>query len=236
MKKYDRNPLGKLGIGAILAGMALAGCGDDAELTQLKQPPSTEPSSLGAFQYKTPVGVPVQASTDGKLITDLTARVQPTRRDPMALLPSEVKFDASQRGEFVLQNSGGHSTMFEPEAEIDESALDIIEPQPYRRLAGVLVADTVSAIIIMENGEAHLIRPGTMIPNSPWRVVSIDEEKAVLRRAGNRKPTQIIVRLESPPMGGGGGVGAPGGGAPGGGRGNAPGGRGGRGGFAGPDG
>jgi hypothetical protein len=84
-------------------------------------------------------------------------------------------------------------------------------------LAGVLVGDTVSAIIVMEDGSTHLIKPGMRIPNSPWRVLSIDEEKAVLRRAGTVKPTQIIVRLETPPggvpTGGGGGRGP--GGAPG---------------------
>lgn len=235
METKSGNPIMKLGFGAVLAGLAIAGCGDDAELTTLKPPPSTEPSTLGPFQYKTPVGVPVQASADGKLIQNLVSRVQPTRQDPMALLPAEAKFDISQRGELVLNNMNGYSTMFEPEVERDTSQDDLPEPQPYRRLAGVLVAETVSAIIIMENGSAHLIRPGTMIPDSPWRVVSIDEEKAVLRRAGNRKPTQIVVRLESPPMGGGGnpgGVPNRGGGAPG----QPGGGRGGRGGFAGPDG
>jgi hypothetical protein len=101
--------------------------------------------------------------------------------------------------------------MYEPPIEVADQS-EIVEPQPYRRLAGILVGDTVSAIIIMEDGSAHIIKPGMRIPNSPWRVVSIDEEKAILRRAGNRKPTQITIRLETPL----GGVPAQGGGRPGG--------------------
>lgn len=215
MEKSNYSKSRLLIVGLAFAGVIAAGCADDAELTSLPPAPSTEPPALGPFQYKDKVGVPVQQSSDSKLISNLAQRVQPTRSDPFALLPVELRFDQSQRGELLLQQSGGFSTMFEPEEEVDESQIDAPEPQPYRRLAGILVADTVSAIIIMEDGNAYLIRPGTRIPNSPWRVVSIDEEKAVLRRAGSQKPTQIIVRLESPPAGvGGGGFNPGGGGAP----------------------
>jgi len=70
----------------------------------------------------------------------------------------------------------------------------------------------------MGNGaEPDVIRPGSKIPNSDWTVESIDREKAVLVRGGNAEPHRIVVRLESPPPGmGGGGIGGPGAGGGGG--------------------
>lgn len=198
----------RLGLGMaalVVVGGIMAGC---------PPPPSAPPaapvvsSAPPPFEYKTRTGRPIAISQDPNLIKGLVAqRGFGARPDPFALLGTERSFDQSQTSERVLNEIGGFSTMAEPEVEVVDTS-EVVEPQPYRRLAGVLVGDTVSAIIIMEDGSAHLIKPGMMIPNSPWRVVSIDEEKAVLRRAGNRKPTQIIVRLETPP----GGVPAPGGG------------------------
>jgi hypothetical protein len=68
-----------------------------------------------------------------------------------------------------------------------------------------VVGDSVLALIDMGNGTTELIRPGQRIPGSEWTVVSIDEEKAILRRGGNRLPRQVTVRLELPPPGFGGG-------------------------------
>jgi hypothetical protein len=92
---------------------------------------------------------------------------------------------------------------FEPPTPVFEE--EQLEVQPYRRLAGILVGETVSAILIMENGEPHIVKPGYRIPNSEWTVVSIDQDKAILRRGGSKKPNEITVRLESPPAGTGGG-------------------------------
>jgi hypothetical protein len=193
-------------------GIFASGCSEDPTI-----PPApvtgTTSAAAPAFQYKGRTGVPV-AVGDPKLIASRIAeRSFSSRPDPFALLPVERSFDQSQAAERLTQDLG-YSTMYEPPQEV-AAPDEVIEPQPYRRLAGILVGDTVSAILIMEDGSAHIIRPGMRLPNSPWRVVSIDEEKAVLRRAGNVKPTQIIVRLETPPGGvpsQGGGGGRPGGG------------------------
>lgn len=146
------------------------------------------------------------------------------RSDPFALLSEERAFEISQNSERILADSGGFRFDYEPPVEQDD--VEIQEPQPYRRLAGVIVGESVLALIDMGDGRLEIIRPGQRIPNSEWTVVSIDEEKAILRRGGNRLPRQIVVRLESPPFnpnqGGGGGMGNPSG-APGGGPGNAPG-------------
>lgn len=214
---------------AVVSALVLAGCGPKTEESTTAAPQTFQPtgapavatSSPAGYQYQSKVGVPLAGRGDpGMIPTLVSSRSFSSRPDPFALLSQERIFDMSQRAERI-QSEVGFSTMFE-EPEVVVSIDDTPEPQPYRRLAGILVGDTVSAILIMENGDAHIVKPGTRIPNSPWRVVSIDEEKAVLRRAGTRKPTQIVVRLETPPGGvpnpaGQGGFGPPGGAQPGGG-------------------
>lgn len=246
MRTNQTNQLGtRTGwMAAVVSALVLAGCGPESVLdtqtasAQATPPAAGAPAAAAGYQYQSKVGVPLPGRGDPSLIPALVAsRTFSSRSDPFALLPQERSFNASQRAE-LFQQSAGWSTMFEEPVEV-VSQDDTPEPQPYRRLAGILVGDTVSAILIMENGAAHIVKPGTRIPNSPWRVVSIDEEHAVLRRAGTQKPTQIIVRLETPPGGvpNPGGFGnPPGGGRPGGAGDDlgAPGGRGGRGGRGGP--
>ena len=101
-----------------------------------------------------------------------------------------------------------------------------VEPQPYRRLSGILIGDSVLAIL-EEGGKSTIVRPGMMIPDTNWRVVSIDKDKAILRREGPQLPHEVEVRLEvgmpgftntgnqggggTPPPGRGGKNGGPGG-------------------------
>lgn len=126
------------------------------------------------------------------------------RNDPFALLAEERSFESRQASERVFSESG--SWRFDYEAPPPVNDVEVLEPQPYRRLAGVIVGESVLALIDMGDGRLEIIRPGQRIPNSEWTVVSIDEDKAVLRRSGNRLPRQIVVRLESPPSGFGGGA------------------------------
>jgi hypothetical protein len=144
-----------------------------------------------------------------------------TRNDPFALLRQESAFEKSQRAERLLSDVGW-MTYYQPPApppEVEPGSQ--VEPQPYRRLSGILIGDTVVGIMELENGTTIIVRPGTKVPNTDWTVVSLDSEKAVLRRPGPRKPTQIVVRLENPrPAGFGGGSG---GGTGGGTGGNQPG-------------
>ncbi len=222
-----------LAFGTVAVAAAMTGCNN------IDTPAST--ASAGAapktdFKPNVDAGVPVTITQDPNLIKSLVAiKGFSYRSEPFALLPVEASFERSQASErFVQQNNW--SVQFEPPVERDPSLDDQEEPQPYRRLAGIIVGDTVMAILIMEDGHAEIIRPGMMIPNTEWRVISIDEEKAVLRRAGNRRPRTITIPLEGDLRGAGGA--APRGGAnPGGGTGGGPvggdggerGGRGGRG-------
>lgn len=215
-----RNRKFALGLAVAALGIVMAGCNDDplAGITPATPPPTTT-STAPPYEFKGNVGVPLdQSKVDPTAIQkEVASHTVNPRPNPFALLPQERAFDQSQRAEYLLDNSGGFSTMYEPPAEADQVE-EAPEPQPYRRLAGILVGDTVSAILIMEDGTPYIIKPGMRIPNSEWRVVSIDEDKAVLRRAGKRKPTQIVIRLETPPGGVPGVQGGPGprGGGPGG--------------------
>lgn len=212
-------------LGAVVAGCDVGPVNDD--------PVSVTPlgSELSEFKPDVQVGLPVQP--DASLAVALAERIQSgrtaARANPFALLPSESKYEADQ-GAARLISSMGFYTFIPP--EVKEEAPPMTEPQPYRRLSGILVGQSVSAILEDDSrpGEGLLIRPGMTIPNTPWRVASIDAEKAVLRRTGANAettyPREVTVRLESRPGGTGFTPGIPGGrtgGAVGGGRGGGAG-------------
>lgn len=145
-----------------------------------------------------PAGMPVAMADNKALRTAIQTTAVSPRPDPFALREIEIGYELKQEGFRVFSQTGGFfPSMFTPIPERIE--VERIEPQPYRRLAGVLVGDSILAIIDMGGGNMQIVRPGQQIPNSPWRVVSIDEEKALLRRSGNVLPKEVIVRLESRP-------------------------------------
>ncbi|MCB8933620.1 MAG: hypothetical protein M9921_06405 [Fimbriimonadaceae bacterium] len=239
----SRNTYKQIGwMGALGACLALVGCGGGTAVSSAP-PPATSTVTREPFRPDAPAGIPIAQYAETDLATVASNRnFGGTRQDPFSLKPTEQRYEAEQRVMRFLQDAGGFSIMFEPPEEKPDDTLVPIEQQPYRRLSGILVGDSVHAIIELEGGRTEIVRPGTKIPNTEWTVVSIDGEKAILRRPGNRRPNEIVVRLESPPAGqgggraptgggagrqGGGAVGAPGGGAigaPGGGAVGAPGG------------
>jgi len=227
MKKFVLN------LTAAAAALAIVGCGggEEAPVTSSTPPAIKDP----VLNLSADAGVEVTQGTDPKTLDSLIAsRSFGRRSDPFALKPGERGFERQQETLRLFGETGGFGVEYTPPVERDPAQEEVVEPQPYRRLAGVVVGDSVLAIIDMGDGSpAQIIRPGQQIPNSEWRVVSIDQDKAVLRRSGNRRPRQVVVRLESPPAGVGGGIGAPGGfpGGPGG-----PGGPSGPGGFGRPGG
>jgi len=162
-------------------------------------------------------GVPVSQSADPKFnkaaIQTVAMKLGPARNDPFALRADESQFDQAQNTERVFGQLG-FSNDFTPTSSADEAPAPLPEAQPYRRLAGVVVGDSVLALIDMGNNQTYLIRPGMQIPDSEWTVASIDMDKAVLKRSGSRLPHEITVRLELPPPGAA-GIGTGGGFAPG---------------------
>jgi hypothetical protein len=122
------------------------------------------------------------------------------RPDPFALMPDEAAFERSQLAAYLSTTSGSFPMFYEGAPA--EEAPPEVEPQPYRRLAGILIGDSVTALIDMGTGQLIEIHPGMIIPGTDWMVVSIDSEKAVLRRVGStRLPNEVIVRLETAPPG-----------------------------------
>lgn len=164
-------------------------------------------------------GIPVAVVQDPQFAE--TKKVSATRAfgsrpDAFALLPTEVVYERAQVAARVVGEQGNFALFYTPPPPAQD-VTETFEPQPYRRLSGVLLGDGVLALIEMEDGRTYDVRPGMQIPNSEWTVVSIDTDKAILRRAGDKRPNRIAVRLESRPVGtpaggGGGGGGARGGG------------------------
>lgn len=188
-------------LGALFV-LACAGCMN--LIDEFPSPPPTNPPPPQPIDTNVVAGV--QATTGppqlvGALIQKrAAAQVFQPPLDPFRLREFETSYDIKQSNmRIVEQISGGpFPALYVVEPETVE--VQLIEPQPYRRLAGIIVGDSVMAIIDMGDGRpTQIIRPGQQIPNSPWRVVSIDETKAVLRRTGNRLPTEVVVRLENPP-------------------------------------
>lgn len=218
-----------LGLAAL--AVSLVGC----NITGATKPPdpfptaavsSTPASGKAPFEPSSDAGTPVTAAADAKRLTTLVATRDKAgafgmaRSDPFALTTQERYFETQQATERIFSGPSGFGVFVTPKPDTDEQVV-APEPQPYRRLSGIVVGDSVLAILEEQGKEPVIVTPGMKIPNTPWTVVSIDQDKAVLRRSGNVKPTQIVVRLEVPRDGFG--V-APGGGAPGGPPGGPPGG------------
>lgn len=208
---------------------ALAGCNITGAMAPAPSIPPGTPLRVGkGAQFTAPnsdAGIPVTASVDTTKIAKVVAmrNFGSPRSDPFALTPEEKTFENEQTVERFFAGNGGFGTFVTAKEDTDE-VVEPLEPQPYRRLSGIVVGDSVLAILEEDGKTPIIVTPGMMIPNSPWRVVSIDQDKAVLRRSGKTKPNQIVVRLEQPrfnpaTQGGGGSFpgGPPGGSFPGGG-------------------
>jgi len=214
---------------------ALAAVVTGCNVTGAMNPPAAFPSgSAKGPKFTSPnsdAGIGVSPSVDTTKLTKLVVARNShgafglSRSDPFALTTEEKSFENQQTVERFFAGNGFGTFVSEKE-QVDEQ-FEPQEPQPYRRLSGIVVGDSVLAILEEEGKTPLIITPGMMIPDSPWRVVSIDQDKAILRRSGKTKPNQIIVRLEQPrfsPAGAGGETGGPG---------SFPGGPGGPGGFPG---
>lgn len=210
-------------VGVVRIGAALAGCGSSPTLDSGSAAASAVPNT--PYVPMSDAGVPITQDTDTKELKKLYVaaadKYGPARKDPFELTKSEAEFETDQTGQRAFNDLGGYQLDYVPHPPVE--VVPVIEEQPYRRLAGVVVGDSVLAIIEMGDGSEKIVRPGEKIPGTDWTVVSIDQEKAVLHRDGNVLPHDITVRLETPrpgtqnynPGGGpGAGAGYPGAGGP----------------------
>ncbi len=158
------------------------------------------------------------------------------RSNPFAMFPDEAAFQTGIRYRIILSKLPGMATEVEPPAPVTPPELMPVEEQPYRRVAGIVLGDTVQAVVVMEDGRGYIVRPGMRVGNTEWVCQSIDADSVVLVRQTGPLPHQVTLNLESAPpteFGGGGNQGAgdqgggnQGGGQPGGGRGGRRGGTG----------
>ncbi|MCL6535175.1 MAG: hypothetical protein K6U77_03810 [Armatimonadetes bacterium] len=216
MKKETQIALAVAVIVLVVIAIALllvftGGGGDNSA----SQPPPTPPDidrNGGGLAPPSPSGgfTPPPPTTMAAAPQPAAARPQFTpRRDPFAPLPEEVEamqadaFDPARY--FVLA-----SPPKPPKVELPEP----FEPQPRRRVAGIIIGATVSAILEQEGELPRIVYPGDMV--GEFRVASITETGLILRRSkGN--PREVRVPYEPPGNvgGGGAGFGAPRGGGPG---------------------
>jgi hypothetical protein len=238
IKLSKETTMQRLGLVSVIGvAVVLAGCGGPAAVSDS---PAAAPVKKYSYVPKAEAGLGMVQDPDTgqlkKLYLASAAKYGPSRKDPFSLTKEETEFDTSQEGARAFTQLGWEMD-YVPNDQTEP--VPTIEVQPYRRLSGVVVGDSVLAIIDMGEGqEPQIVRPGQRIPNSEWTVVSIDQEKAVLHRDGNILPHDVTVRLETPKPGtseynagtpGATAPGFPGGGFPGGGPGGFPGaGRGGR--------
>lgn len=168
---------------------------------------------------------PKAASVDPRQL--IATKSFSSRPDAFSLMSEEQKFDEFQESERVLSGTGWQVTV-PITLEMNEERPVVVEAVPYWRLSGVIVGNGVIALLDTGGGKVYDVRPGSKVPGTEWRVVSIDGERALLARDSNKLPKQFEVGLQGPiggvlggpprtPAGGGGNPqGAPaGGGAPG---------------------
>ncbi|MBS1708881.1 MAG: hypothetical protein JSS65_09195 [Armatimonadetes bacterium] len=135
-----------------------------------------------------------------------------SRNDPFSLLAAELKFDRAQAAERLQAESGGFNSEYS-EPEETEAELPRLQPKPAWRLSGIIISEGGVVGLLDMGTEVIQIRPGMSIPNSPYTVVSVDGQRAVLRRNDGQLPKDITIEL-SGPIGGGGQLGGGNAGAP----------------------
>jgi hypothetical protein len=224
MKKETQIALAVAVIVLVVIAIALlfvftGGSGDNTASQPPPAPPDIDRSGGGGLTPPSPSGgfTPPSPTMTATAPQPSAARPPFTpRRDPFAPLPEEVEamqadaFDPARY--FVLA-----SPPKPPKVELPEP----FEPQPRRRVAGIIIGTTVSAILEQEGELPRIVYPGDMV--GEFRVAAITETGIILRRSkGN--PREVRVPYEPPGnVGGGTGGGAGFGGPRGGGLGAPPG-------------
>lgn len=186
----------KLSVSALVAtlGLVSVGCVDVGDKTK-------ELSQVPAKNYDDPkfaaeAGLSANVDQSPGLVAAALAKTKAFgwRPDAFALLPSERDFDRQQSTLRLVGEGGGFVTMFTTPEDVEAGPV-ALEPLPNWRLAGVVIGDGVAALLDM-GGRTIDIRPGMKIPDSDWTVVSIDTERAVLRRTNGKLPKYFNVPLQ----------------------------------------
>lgn len=120
------------------------------------------------------------------------------RADPFSVLPVEKAADERARQQQLLAMLGDFQLFAEPKPKPVNPALIPVEAQPYRRLSGIVRGEAVAAILEVPGvSDPVVVRPGDKV--GEWTVRSIDNEKLVLVRSGDKRPNTVEVKLEALP-------------------------------------
>ena len=120
------------------------------------------------------------------------------RADPFSILPVEKAADERARQQQLLAMLGDFQLFAQPKPKPVNPALIPVEPQPYRRLSGIVRGEAVAAILEVPGvSDPVVVRPGDKV--GEWTVRSIDNEKLVLVRSGDKRPNTVEVKLEALP-------------------------------------
>lgn len=190
----------------VVVALAVCGCATPT----IEEPTFPPVPVVKKMDVGVDAGIKVEESKKD-IFADANAKVFAARSNPFVLTGLQMKFDRSQSTARILGDIGGWSnaTIEVPE---DRDRVVPIEPQPFRRLSGIIVGQSVMGLIDMGDGKEQIIRPGMQIPGTEWTVVAIDGDRAILRRPGNKLPHEISVPLQGRLPGGGGAPANPGGG------------------------
>jgi hypothetical protein len=77
----------------------------------------------------------------------------------------------------------------------EEEQEDVLPPQPYRRVAGIMWGQSVAAIIETQGDLPRVVKPGDTLDG--MRVARIEPNQVVLSTLG-KKPQEITVKLGAP--------------------------------------
>jgi hypothetical protein len=191
----------------LVAAIGAVGCMDPKGLgapdaTQMPSDPIV--AKAKSYQPASPAGVSIPTASGPLWVQLIASQKFSSRPDPFALQAKERNWENRQITNRIFDQDQWRYD-FTPEET--PPVIPETEPQPYRRLAGVIVGDSVLALIDMGDGKLQLIRPGQDIDG--WHVESITAEgpsgtaEAILTRGGNKLPHRVTVRLEEPsPIGG----------------------------------
>jgi hypothetical protein len=193
----------KLSIGLSALAMIMVGCQTGNKASSITPATAGTAAPVTDLVLSAEAGIEV-ARPEGApdLITVANTMGFATRLNPFALLARESSFNREQVAERIISDAGGWTIAFEEPDELPIGEEVRREPAPLWRVSGILIGDTVSALL--DTGAAtYDLRPGMRVPGTPWTVFSIDEERVVLRREGNVLPREVSVPLGGPLTGSG---------------------------------
>jgi hypothetical protein len=171
--------------------------------------PIPQPTALpGAPQMMPTPGMPAAPSTaPGQVSAQAKlAPMLPYREDPF--MPISGRPRVREGLMMVLADVMKNPPRLAPMPVVKETGAaaqaEVLPPQPFRRMAGVMWNGKVSAIL-ETNGEADVVRPGMELTrgNSRVRVESIQPNCIILTTMDTRSPMTIKVNMAGSVNGGG---------------------------------